>query len=181
MCSIMRNAVCTGHGLNAIRLIAKYLPVVVENPADVDARMQMQIAAAMAGWAFSIPSTILTHSLAHCIGAKYKIHHGTLCGLFLPHVMRFNQGMCADELSLVAEAMGVNTMGLAKEEAASAAAVAVEALMKRIGMPLRLRDLGISEADIPMIALDAMTEIPTLANPRKCTVELIDAVVRQAF
>ncbi len=32
-----------------------------------------------------------------------------------------------------------------------------------------------------MIALDAMTEIPTLANPRKCTVELIDGVIRQAF
>jgi len=181
MCSIMRNAVCTGHGLNAIRLIAEHLPRVVENPNDVDARMQMQIAAAMAGWAFSIPSTILTHSLAHCIGAKYKIHHGTLCGLFLPHVMRFNQEQCAEELSLVAEAMGVDVSGKTKAQAAAAAADAVEDLMKRIGMPLKLRDLGIAEAEIPMIALDAMTEIPTLANPRKCTVELIDGVIRQAF
>jgi hypothetical protein len=44
-----------------------------------------------------------------------------------------------------------------------------------------MRDLKIAEADISMIALDAMTEIPTLANPRKCTVELIDGVIRQAF
>lgn len=181
MCSIMRNAVCTGHGLNAIRLIAQYLPKAVENPGDVDARMQMQIAAAMAGWAFSIPSTILTHSLAHCIGAKYKIHHGTLCGLFLPHVMRFNQELCSEELAMVAEAMGANVSGISGVQAAGAAADAVEDLMKRIGMPLKLHDLGIAEADIPMIALDAMTEIPTLANPRKCTVELIDSVIRQAF
>jgi alcohol dehydrogenase len=177
----MRNTICTGHGLNAIRLIAKYLPIVVENGHDVHARMQMLLAASTAGWAFSIPSTILTHSLAHAIGAKYKIHHGTLCGLFLPHVMRFNRDHCTDELAEIAEAMGVKVEGMSKQDAASAAADAVADLVKKIGLPTRLSELGIAEADIVLIALDAMTEIPTLANPRKCTVELIDGVIRQAF
>jgi len=181
MCSIMRNPVCTGHGLNAIRMIAKYLPVAVEDGHDVHARMQMQIAAATAGWAFSIPSTILTHSLAHCIGAKYKIHHGTLCGLFLPHVMRFNRDYCLDELAMVAEAMGVNTSTMSKIDAAASSADAVADLADRIGIPARLSDLNIAEADLDMIALDAMTEIPTLANPRKCSLELIAEVVRGAF
>lgn len=181
MCSIMRNPICSGHGLNAIRMIAQYLPAAVENGHDLHARMQMQIAATTAGWAFSIPSTILTHSLAHCIGAKYKIHHGTLCGLFLPHVMRFNQDYCLDELGLVAEAMGINISAMTKAEAADAAANAVADLLKRIGLFTRLSDLDIAEADIPMIALDAMTEIPTLANPRKCTVPLIEEVIRKAF
>jgi aldehyde dehydrogenase (NAD+) len=181
MCSIMRNPVCTGHGLNAIRMIAKYLPVVVENGHDVQARMQMQIAAATAGWAFSIPSTILTHSLAHCIGAKYKVHHGTLCGLFLPHVMRFNRDYCLDELAMVAEAMGINISSKSKTEASEAAADAVADLLKKIGLPTRLSDLNIAESEIDLIALDAMTEIPTLANPRKCSPELIAEVVRGAF
>jgi alcohol dehydrogenase class IV len=141
----------------------------------------MLLAASTAGWAFSIPSTILTHSLAHAIGAKYKIHHGTLCGLFLPHVMRFNRDVCTDELASIAEAMGVKVEGMSKPEAAGAAADAVSDLLKKIGLPARMRDLNIAEADIGMIALDAMTEIPTLANPRKCTVELIDGVIRQAF
>jgi alcohol dehydrogenase len=162
-------------------LIAKYLPIVVENGSDVQARMQMLLAASTAGWAFSIPSTILTHSLAHAIGAKYKIHHGTLCGLFLPHVMRFNRDYCTDELAAIAEAMGVKVDGMSKLDAASAAADTVADLIKKIGLPTRMRDLKIVEADISMIALDAMTEIPTLANPRRCTVELIDGVIRQAF
>jgi alcohol dehydrogenase class IV len=181
MCSIMRNTICTGHGINAIRLIVKYLPMAVEDGSDITARSQMQLAAATAGWAFSLPSTILTHSLAHCIGAKYKIHHGTLCGLFLPHVMRFNRDACPEELALVAEAMGVNTAGLTREKASDSAADAVDTLLKRIGLPVKLSELGIAEADIGMIALDAMTEIPTLANPRKCTVELVEGVIRQAF
>ena len=46
---------------------------------------------------------------------------------------------------------------------------------------MRLSELGIAEAEIGIIALDTITEIPTLANPRKCTVELIDGVIRQAF
>ncbi len=181
MCSIMRNPICSGHGLNAIRMIAKYLPVAVEDGHDMNARMQMQIAAATAGWAFSIPSTILTHSLAHCIGAKYKIHHGTLCGLFLPHVMRFNRDYCLDELALIADAMGINTNTLSKADAADAAADAVADLAESVGIPARLRDLDIVDADIGMIALDAMTEIPTLANPRKCSLPLIEEVVRRAF
>jgi len=143
--------------------------------------MQMQIAAATAGWAFSIPSTILTHSLAHCVGAKYNIHHGTLCGLFLPHVMRFNENHCPDELALIAGALGVAEPGMTTEQAARAAADGVSHLLKRIGLPLCLRDLNIDESDIPMIALDAMTEIPTLANPRKCTVPLIEGVIIEAF
>ncbi|HOO37480.1 MAG TPA: iron-containing alcohol dehydrogenase, partial [Deltaproteobacteria bacterium] len=112
---------------------------------------------------------------------KYKIHHGTLCGLFLPHVMRFNRDYCLDELAMVAEAMGVNTSTMSKIDAAASSADAVADLADRIGIPARLSDLNIAEADLDMIALDAMTEIPTLANPRKCSLELIAEVVRGAF
>jgi alcohol dehydrogenase class IV len=58
---------------------------------------------------------------------------------------------------------------------------AIADLIRKIGLQIRMRDLNIAKADIGMIALDAMTEIPTLTNPSKCTVELIDGVVRKAF
>ena len=95
--------------------------------------------------------------------------------------MRFNRDVCTDELAAIAEAMGVKVDGMSKLDAASAAADAVADLIKKIGLPTRMRDLNIAEADIIMIALDAMTEIPTLANPRKCTVPLIEGVIRDAF
>jgi lactaldehyde reductase len=95
--------------------------------------------------------------------------------------MRFNRDYCTDELAAVAEAMGIKVDGMSKQDAAGAAADAVADLIKKIGLPTRLSKLGIAEVEIGMIALDAMTEIPTLANPRKCTVDLIDGVIRQAF
>jgi alcohol dehydrogenase class IV len=95
--------------------------------------------------------------------------------------MRFNKDYCTDELAAIAEAMGVKVDAMSKLDAASAAADAVADLIKKIGLPTRMRDLKIVEADISMIALDAMTEIPTLANPRRCTVPLVEEVIREAF
>ncbi len=46
---------------------------------------------------------------------------------------------------MVAQALGVNTAGMDDRKAALAAADAIEALMKKVGHPMRLRDVGVPE------------------------------------
>ena len=93
----------------------------------------MQIAATMAGWAFTIAQTALAHGMAHTVGTLHHVHHGAACGILIPKVMRYNVDHAADKLALVAQALGVNITGMAVRDAALAAADAVEALMKDIG------------------------------------------------
>ena len=75
------------------------------------ARNNLQIAATMAGWAFTIAQVGLAHAMAHTVGILHNVPHGAACGIVLPKVMRFNVDFAADKLAMVAQAMGVNTTG----------------------------------------------------------------------
>jgi alcohol dehydrogenase class IV len=152
--------------LQAIRLIAKYLPMVVADPKDEEARTNLQIAATMAGWAFSIAQVGLAHAMAHTIGILHNVPHGAACGIVLPKVMRFNVDFASDKLTLVAQAMGVNTGGLDDRTAGLAAADAVETLMKNSRHPMRLRDVGVTEDNLPICAFHAMGDAASLFNAR---------------
>jgi len=164
--STMSNRICDGQALHAMRLIRDNLPVAVMEGKYEKARLNMQVAATMAGWAFTIAQVALVHAMAHTLGIVYNLPHGAACGILLPKVMRFNVDYAADKLALAAEALGVNTAGMEGRKAALAAADEVEALMKKVGHPMRLRDVGVSEESLGMCAFHAIADTPSLFNAR---------------
>ncbi len=136
------NPFTTALGLQAVRLIAEHLPRAVADGGDLDARQGLLVAATLAGITLG-PGLGIAHAFAHTVGTLFGVHHGTGCGIGLVPAMRFNRDHAARALAQVAQALGVDTRGLGDGEAADAAAAAVEALMKRIGAPLRLSELGL--------------------------------------
>ncbi len=167
--SVMSNQICDGQALHAIRLIRENLPLVVADPKNEEARLNMQIAATMAGWAFTIAQVGLAHGMAHTIGTLHHVPHGTACGILLPKVMRYNVDHATSKLALVAGALGVGTAGMSERDAALAAAHAVEALMRKVGHPLRLRDVGVPEDGLEACAFHAIADTADLFNPRPVT------------
>ena len=166
MTSTMANLICDGMALQAIRLITENLPVVAEDGKNEKSRIAMQVAATMAGWAFTIAQVGLAHGMAHTIGALHHVPHGAACGVVLPKVMRYNVENRADKLAQVAHAMGVNIKGISEKEAALAAADAVEDLMQKVGHPMRLRDLGVPQENLPVCAFHAIADTATIFNGR---------------
>jgi alcohol dehydrogenase class IV len=164
--STLSNRICDGQALHAIRLIAENLPIAVTDGRDEKARLNMQVAATMAGWAFTIAQVGLVHAMAHTLGILQSIPHGAACGILLPKVMRFNVDFAADKLALVAQALGVKTAGMDEHKAALAAADAVETLMKKVGHPMRLQDVGVPEESLGICALHAIADTPSLFNAR---------------
>ena len=79
--STLAEAVCDGQALHSLRLIREFLPRAVSNGADEEARLQVSIAACMAGWAFTTAQVGLAHSLTHAVGTLHHVHHGTACGM----------------------------------------------------------------------------------------------------
>ncbi len=178
--STMSNAICEGHALQAIRLIAENLPKAIADGQDEQARLNLQMAATAAGWAFNIAQVGLAHSMAHTLGMLANVPHGAACGLVLPSVMRFNVDYAAEKLALAAQALGVNTAGMSRKDAALAAADAVEKLMKAVGHPLRLREVGVTEEHLAMAAFHAIADTATLFNARPVADPmLVDALYRQ--
>ena len=164
--SLMANLICDGLALHAIRLINDNLPLVVKDGKNEKARLNMQVAATMAGWAFGVAQVGLAHAMAHTIGTLHHVPHGAACGIVLPKVMRFNVDYATAKLALVAQAMGVDTKDMKERDAALAAADAVEALMKKVGHPMRLRDVGVPEESLGICAFHAIADTPSLFNAR---------------
>jgi acyl-CoA reductase-like NAD-dependent aldehyde dehydrogenase/alcohol dehydrogenase class IV len=169
MTSIMAQPICDGQALQAIRLIKENLPIVIATPGDEKARNNLQIAATMAGWAFTIAQVGLAHAMAHTIGMLYDVPHGAACGIVLPAVMRYNVDFAADKLAMVAQAMGVDTSGMDDRTAALAAADAIEALMKDVGHPMRLSDVNVPEDGLDMAAFHAICDTSALFNAKPVT------------
>ncbi len=166
MTSTMANQICDGQALQAIRLINENLPLVIADGKNEKARLNMQLAATMAGWAFTIAQVGLAHGMAHTIGTLHHVPHGAACGIILPKVMRYNVDHATDKLALVAQALGVNTAGMTERDAALAAADTVEALMMKVGHPMRLRDMGVPEDNLAICAFHAIADTAVLFNGR---------------
>ncbi len=164
--SASHNPVSTAMALEAIRRIVKYLPMVVENGKDIAARQQMLVGATMAGWGLAGATSGIAHALAHTIGGMYGIHHGTACGVALPHAMRFNRDYCMERMVLVADALGVDTKRMSPVEAADAAIDKVSAFLKEIGNPTKFSELGVPEAALDQILMGTLTDLSMYGNPR---------------
>lgn len=164
--STWANPICDGHALQAIRLIRENLPRVIADGKDEKARNNMQLAATTAGWAFTIAQVGLAHSMAHTVGMLSNVPHGAACGIMLPAVMRFNVDYATDKLALAAQALGVSIGGKDPREAAMAGADAVENLMKEVGHPMKLSEMGVTEEVLAMAPFHAIADTATLFNAR---------------
>lgn len=166
MYSRVRNPISEGLALQGIRLLRKALPRLVAAPADQDAREQALVGAYFSGLVIGNARVGIHHGVCHGLGALGGLSHGDANSVLLPHAMRFNCEAAATHLARAAEALGADTRGLAPLQAADAAIAAVEALQRRIGVPLRLRDAGLDRALLPRLARGAMSDRGLYFNPR---------------
>lgn len=155
--------------LQAIKMIAENLPIAVDEPTNPVGREGMALAQYIAAQAFSNVGLGLVHGMAHPMGSLHDIPHGVANALLLPTIMEFNMPTRIEKYGVIAQHMGVDTTGMTPEEAAQAAVDAVRALSIRVGIPQHLSEIGITEADIPALAAQAITDVCTPGNPRDVT------------
>jgi alcohol dehydrogenase class IV len=166
----------------AIALIGKYLRRAVAHGNDLDAREGMSLAATLAGLAFSNVGVAVVHALEYPVGGATHCSHGAGNGLLLPFVMRYNLPARRHQFAILARLLGANVEGMSEADAAKAAIKAVEQLRADIGIPLRLRDLGVTESQLRPFAEKAFGIKRILrVNPRPVTVEDLEGILRAAF
>ena len=77
--------------------------------------------------------------------------------------------------------MGEITENLSTMDAARKAIAAIRQLSSQVGIPERLRDLGVKEEDFPVMAENAMKDVCQLTNPRKATKEQVIGIFKAAY
>ena len=174
--SRVRNPISEGLALQGIRLLYRSLPTVVASPQDVDARAEALVGAHLSGMVIANARVGIHHGVCNCLGAFGGLSHGVANAVFLPHAMRYNLDVAAEQLQLTAAAMGLDVRGLPRAQAAEKAIEATANLQSLVKAPSRLRDTGIGRAKFPEIARQSMGDRGLYFNPRP--VGSIDEVMR---
>ena len=143
----------------AIQLIGKSLRPAYANPvARAEDRYQLSLATSLAMLAGWVAGNGTEHMMNHAFHQKHVTYsHGARVGLLLPHVMEYNLIAMPERFADIARFLGEKTEGLSVMEAAKRSVAAVRSLLSDLDIPLHLRDLGLTDADIPNVVQEYMT------------------------
>ena len=164
----------------AIKLIAENLPLCYDEPSNLEARENMAYAEYMAGIAYSNSGLGIAHSIAHGVAGKYKIPHGIVLAMSMCAVLKYNMySPAASEYKSIAEAFGIDTTSLKKEEICRSTIKAFEEFKDSFNIPKKLSDYGIKESDLDEIALHSFDDACTVSNPRETTMTDIYTILKK--
>ena len=151
--------------LHAIKLLVNYLPPCEDMDQGVLLNTKTAALLPMLGMA-SVRGLGMNTAIAHNIGGLYDVAHGEANSIMLPHTMRYNLDGSAERQALIAEAMGIDTLGLSAEEAGLAASDGVAQLCRTLGLPSRLRDVGVPEEGLELLAAATLHDRGLATNPK---------------
>ncbi|MBD1382639.1 iron-containing alcohol dehydrogenase [Metabacillus arenae] len=167
------NPISDMFALESIRLISSSILEAYQQGDSVRARENMLIGSMYGGMALSSAGTAAVHALAYPLGGKYKITHGVANSMLLPHVMEFNMDAVVHRLSLVAEPMGIITLGMSKEQAAAKVVEKIKSWTYHLNIPQDLKEYGVKDKNLEELAYSA-SQVTRLLNNNPKTVEMKD-------
>ena len=150
--------------LKGVGLIARYLTRAVEDAPDLEALSYVQVAACLSGMGVYSAWTGIHHAIVHVVGGRYKAPHAEIHALMIPYAMRWNLDATIEAHARMAREIGIE----GADENALAAAVPeyVLAMNKRMGLPLKLRELGVPRDGLRRLAIDALDDYSIHTNPK---------------
>jgi maleylacetate reductase len=151
-----------------IRSLATGLPVVVKEPANLEARALALYGAWLSGMALGAVGMALHHKLCHTLGGSFNLPHAETHTVVLPHATAYTAEAAPEAMSRIARALG-----------SASAAQGLFDLAASLGAPTSLAALGLKAADLDKAA-DIAVQNPYY-NPRPITREGIRALLQDAF
>ncbi|EAZ99839.1 iron-containing alcohol dehydrogenase [Marinobacter sp. ELB17] len=180
--SANNNPVSRALAREALRLLGANIETAVKEGSNVQARSGMLLGAMLAGQAFANSPVAAVHALAYPIGGIFHVPHGLSNALVLPHVMRFNASVCADAYATLAPDVFPDLASAPKEQRVGEFINRLEALSADLGLEQTLREVGIGESDLSVMAVDAMKQSRLLVNnPREVSEADALAIYKAAF
>lgn len=169
----MPHPMCEGIALEGMSLIAQSIEQAVKKP-DVASRSKMLIASMMGAVAFQKGLGVV-HSLAHPLSSLLDTHHGLANAVNLPYGMEFNVSGCEDRFRKMARTLELN------DETGAGVVNFLHELNERVGIPHRLRDIGVTEIHIETLSDLALADFAHPNNPKPVTRENFRDLYKKAL
>ena len=138
---------------------------VLQTPHDLAARSAMQFGAHLAGMAIENSMLGVCHSCANPLTAHYGITHGVAIGVMLPHVVRFNAQTVGHLYAELVEQHG----SASGQPSGEILANRITALTAAAGLPNSLKECGVSNTILHLLAEEANQQWTARFNPRPVT------------
>jgi alcohol dehydrogenase len=153
--------------LECVKMVFKYLPKVMKEPSDAEARQAMCKAAYLGGVAINAETLGYGHSFAHTIGAFYGVTHGEALAITLPYILKYQRKACLDKLAELASAIGLEEPGDTDDILADKFIRACEDLRDELGLRSHLPE--IKKEDYPKMIANVFRDSRTWAVSKVMT------------
>jgi alcohol dehydrogenase class IV len=170
--------------ISGVRRVLQYLPLVWQNPQNVEARTQMMLAATHAGMAFSASSVALVHGMSRAIGAFFHVPHGMANAMLLKAVLRWTRPHAVERLASLARNVRVADASMTDEEAAEALERRIAILVDSMSVPTPKQfgiDLDKWTEVIPIMSQQALASGSPANNPGSPTDKDIRCLYAQVW
>lgn len=168
--AVQRHPMIDAANTLALQILAPELRRCFDEPENMACRGQLQVGVWLSMFGSgSIPGKMqgISHALGRQIGGVCGASHGLIASVVLPPSIEFNAPASPVGLALVADALGVLGPEMSADEVGHAAAGAIRSLVAHLGLPDRLRDIGVTRDKLEVIADRAMKDVFIGLNPRK--------------
>jgi len=149
-------------------LISDWLPAVIEDGSDREARRRLLEGAMHAGAALCAGMG-LGHAMAQALGGRYGLAHGTMNAVCLPPALRYNEEVAAADIARLGEAMDHGD------------AIARVTELGALAGPARLREYGVPREDLETLSEAIAARPPAKANPRPAPPEAIRELLEEVW
>ena len=137
-----------------MRTVIDNVEKVLVDPQNISARSHLQWAATCAinGWASPGDAWTPVHQVGHVLTSLYKMPHGASLAILMPAWMEVMASRRkAQYFRFARNVMGVSIPGKLEDEVIREGISSFKVFLKRIGVPLSLTEMNISESSIPQI------------------------------
>ena len=177
-----RNPLSSAAAVKGVRHIHNALFTCYEDGENMEARTEMLLGAHLAGLSLASVSMGLHHGLCHVLGGSANVPHGIANAIILPHALAFNANMTASQLIPATEAMNVPENGSSPQLRIERMARQISGLIRQMGLPQHLREVGVSESDLPRLAQLAFENRTVQKNPKPITdMTQLESLLRAAW
>lgn len=168
--------------LEAIRLVAAWLPRALADGFDLEARSHMAWADTLGGLSIANAGTTLPHGIGMTIGGQCPhVAHGEALAVIYPEFTRFTWPSAVGKFAAVGRIFDSSLAGAPDAEAAERSCAAIDSFLQRVGLWLNLQELGVSAEDVVAIADHSRVLPDYLNNPRIATRDEIFAMLQRSY
>ena len=164
-----------------IEMIGANLRTAVSDGSNMEARSNMIIASLIGGAAILNCGLGVVHGIGQAIGGIAHVPHGLINALLLPYCMKRNLVGNLDKFGKIAALLGENVDGITKREAALKSVEAIENLVRDIGIPTKLSQVGVTREMFPRIIEETMAYRLLAINPIKITPKIVEDILNEAY